>query len=144
MTVDGLGSGPGGLSISQLCFCLLEAEDPRERRQPAAPASQPGAQSSALPPQAAHPRHSTFGEQGALAPGYCGSPASQGTQIRSAVLRLKGRALLVPAHLHAARESAAIWGAQLGLASPPGPWPYPPRSAEKALGGLVLEEGLTY
>lgn len=55
MTVDGLGSGPGGLSISQLCFCLLEAEDPRERRQPAAPASQLGAQSSALPPQAAHP-----------------------------------------------------------------------------------------
>lgn len=57
MTVDRLESGPGGLSISQLCFCLLEAEDSRERRQPAPPASQPGARSFALPPQFMHPRH---------------------------------------------------------------------------------------
>lgn len=60
------------------------------------------------------------------------------------MLRLKRQALAVPAHLHAARECAAVWRAQLRLASPPGPLPYPPRSVEKVLGGLVLEEGLTY
>lgn len=78
-----------------------------------------------------------WGEQREPAPGSRRSPASQGTQIRSAVLRLKAQAPVVPAHRHAARESAAIWRPQLGLASPPGPWPYPPCSVE------VLEAGLT-
>lgn len=47
MTVGQLERGPGSLSI---CFCLLEAEDPTERRQLLAQVSQPGARSYALSP----------------------------------------------------------------------------------------------
>lgn len=43
---DRLEIGPGGLPVTQLCFCFLEAEDPREGRQLLAQAARPGAQSS--------------------------------------------------------------------------------------------------